>query len=428
MSIYKHRRIAAPRPAVDSEEAKAVREARELRKQRLAGAIDACRLAGGASAAAMPPPLSNRGVPAHGDVPPRRVEAAEMENYLYFYADAKGRMVEVPLRRGKGDSAFIDAVSFTFHESSLGQFVADEEYMEQASFRLWQIFGFGIHKQAKGHGNRFYDRCYIMGDEDTMYGRVHHGGQNETILVEILGTGCLAAKSGWEERLYDFLTAECIRPKLRRVDVAKDFFAGEYSPDQAYADWEAGLFDKRGKRPIAERIGADWTSPTSRGKTFAVGSRQSSCYARIYDKAKQLGDAHGTFCRFELEFKGKYCLVPFEILLVPGEFFGGSSAAAARFAETENKRYTGAKKLVQTTIERVQEVARKQCGRAINLMLELGNTAEQIVQKLKADAGLLPQRLKPESFCCEFYPNTPFHKLPRKMDVLGMVQTDYCFT
>ncbi|KLS30044.1 hypothetical protein M722_11650, partial [Neisseria gonorrhoeae ALB_2011_04_03] len=73
------------------------------------------------------------------------------------------------------------------------------------------------------------------GTENAQYGRVHYGGQQNTILFELTGTGCGVAKEGWESRLFVFLT-NAIRPKITRVDVAKDFFNGEYSPNQARED------------------------------------------------------------------------------------------------------------------------------------------------------------------------------------------------
>ncbi|UWT36668.1 replication initiation factor domain-containing protein [Neisseria gonorrhoeae] len=43
------------------------------------------------------------------------------------------------------------------------------------------------------------------------------------------------------------------------------------------------------------------------GKTYGIGSRESSKYVRIYEKGKQLGDKTSTWTRFEIEFKAKHC-------------------------------------------------------------------------------------------------------------------------
>ncbi|HHS1655110.1 TPA: replication initiation factor domain-containing protein, partial [Neisseria meningitidis] len=44
------------------------------------------------------------------------IQPQEYERYEKVVMDAKGNLKVVPLRRGKGDSAFIDTISFTFHE------------------------------------------------------------------------------------------------------------------------------------------------------------------------------------------------------------------------------------------------------------------------------------------------------------------------
>ena len=44
---------------------------------------------------------------------------SEFEHYTHFLQGANGRMLEIPLRRGVGDSAFIDQITFSFHERSI---------------------------------------------------------------------------------------------------------------------------------------------------------------------------------------------------------------------------------------------------------------------------------------------------------------------
>lgn len=34
-----------------------------------------------------------------------------------------------------------------------------------------EVFGFGIYKESKGSGGRFYERCWLMGSEDALYGQ-----------------------------------------------------------------------------------------------------------------------------------------------------------------------------------------------------------------------------------------------------------------
>ena len=61
----------------------------------------------------------------------------------------------------------------------------------------------------------------------------------------------MAALPGWENRLHEFLS-KCVRPKITRVDVAHDFFNGEYTPDQAMLDHDNGHYDVHNMRPKTE--------------------------------------------------------------------------------------------------------------------------------------------------------------------------------
>ena len=167
-------------------------------------------------------------------------EHETFEKYTTFLTDSKGRLIEVPLRRGKANSAFIDQISFSIHEDTFSllagyPLVADDEYIVRASMVLADIFGFGITEKAKHSGGRFYDSCWLMGTDNAQYGRVHFGGQNNTMLIEVTATGCNAASDGWESRLYNFIV-QAVRPKITRIDIAKDFFQGEYTPEQAKSD------------------------------------------------------------------------------------------------------------------------------------------------------------------------------------------------
>ncbi|HGG8062295.1 TPA: replication initiation factor, partial [Neisseria meningitidis] len=59
------------------------------------------------------PPLSNRGG-TETETAGRVQEVFEC--YETYITDGKGNLLGVPLRRGVSDSAFIDQISFSFHE------------------------------------------------------------------------------------------------------------------------------------------------------------------------------------------------------------------------------------------------------------------------------------------------------------------------
>ncbi len=200
-----------------------------------------------------------------------------------------------------------------------------------------EVFGFCIYKESKGSGGRFYERCWLMGSEDVLYGRVHFGGQDNTILFELTGIGFGVAKEGWESRLFAFLT-NAIRPKITRVDIAADFFIGEYSLNQVRDDRNKGMFTCHHVKPKGECLGSDWEeddeAKMTKGKTYGIGSRESSKYVGVYEKGKQLGDKTSTWTRFEIEFKAKTSLSLLKFCRIRANI----SAAHIRFANDSSKR------------------------------------------------------------------------------------------
>ena len=335
------------------------------------------------------------------------------EHYEQVIVSPKGELLTIPLRRGVSDTAFIDQITFRIHVDSLCLFakqaflISDESYIKVASEQLCQILGFGIAYKLNHSGGRFYDHCYQMGDQDVQYGRVHIGGQNNTLLVELTATGCMAAATGWEKRLYDFLI-QCYGARITRIDLAKDFFNGEYSPEQAKQDRLDGLFTRhRAKMPVGESVGTDWESDTKKGKTYYVGSRESSRYVRVYEKGKQLGDENSIWTRFEVEMKARDIVIPFDSLLYPGEYFGGAYPICEKFSKLSvTKQVDSASKVFEITLEKGVEFIKRQCGKwlvAIEESFKGKKTKEQIYEMLSDDEGRLPKRLKSHRFAAEFY-------------------------
>lgn len=73
----------------------------------------------------------------------------EFEYFSHFVSDGKGKFIEIPLRRGRDDGAFIDQITFTIHEDSLPKvtgkgLVSDTEFVVKYSELLEEILGFGI--------------------------------------------------------------------------------------------------------------------------------------------------------------------------------------------------------------------------------------------------------------------------------------------
>ena len=81
-------------------------------------ACDSPPRAGGADAAdGAPPRLTGGDRKTEALIAPYQIDWSQFQNVEYFshwLTDTKGRILEVPLRKGKSDSAMIDYLTFTF--------------------------------------------------------------------------------------------------------------------------------------------------------------------------------------------------------------------------------------------------------------------------------------------------------------------------
>lgn len=328
----------------------------------------------------------------------------EFEYFSHFVSDGKGKFIEIPLRRGRDDGAFIDQITFTIHEDSLPKvtgkgLVSDTEFVVKYSELLEEILGFGITQKLPFKGKFFYKSCYQLGPDNVEYGKVHYGGQRETMLVELNGTGCQAAIPGWENRLYEFLS-KCIRPKITRVDVAHDFFNGEYTPDQALLDHDNGHFDVHNMRTKSECRGTAWRNDDGSGKTFYVGKRGNSKFTRVYEKGKQFGDVNSPWVRFETEFRAGDIEIPLDVLLYPGSYLGGAYPICKAIFKTEAKRMDAKTETVNLSFDHKLFHARNQVGKMVNFLRDIGWDDTKIVDELVKGIEGYPKGLQPEQYDC----------------------------
>ncbi len=332
--------------------------------------------------------------------------------------------MEIPLRRGREDGAFIDQITFTIHEDSIPAvtgkvFVSDNEYIVKYSELLEEILGFGISCKLPFKGKFFYKSCYQLGPDNVEYGKVHYGGQRDTILVELNGTGCTAAKPNWEKRLHDFLT-KCVRPKITRCDVAHDFFQGEYTPEQAMLDHDNGHYDVHNMRPKSQCVGTAWRKEDGSGKSFYIGKRGNAKYTRIYEKGRQLGDKDNPWVRFETEFRAGDIEIPLDILLCSGSYLGGAYPIGAAIFKGGMKRMETVEKVVNITFDHKLFHARNQVGKFVNFLRGIGWDDSQIVEALLEGVDGYPKGLQPEQYDCQTAKVQYLHEEQKAIDDLKM--------
>lgn len=304
-----------------------------------------------------------------------------------------GDIVEFPQRRGwGGDHAFVDWLNITVHKSTADQYadycVTPEDYILAVSMRIEALLGFGVTSKCT-NGRNFYHHAYELGDK---WGYLCIGGQRDTILIMLNGTGCTAAKAGWEGRVHDWLVNEAESPRITRVDCAYDDYMGEnYSVDRAEQDFDADLFQcYRGTAPECEQIG-NWKRPNGKGRTFATGLRRSGKYSRTYERGKKFGCKESPWVRIEVEFKSVDRVIPFDILLVAGEYLAASYPAFAWINEKQS-RIESARIETVINYDRALEIIKRQYGHYFGILVDVEGSADALIQKISREGD--PKRLK----------------------------------
>lgn len=298
--------------------------------------------------------------------------------------------------------SFVDWLTFTFKLSCFPltlhtnePAVSEFDYVSMLSASLYDVFGYGVTGQ-RSSGLNFYTHSFDFGHNG--WGFVCIGGQNDTCSVTVKGQGLLAAKPGWERRLFNFLNS-IPDAKLTRVDLANDNFNSEISLDDYLAMYKADLFTSRGRPPNVEQAG-NWINPTGKGRTLYIGARKSGKLLRIYEKGLQLANGfHEKFpnwVRVELELKNQDRTIPLEVLLRPGQYLAGSYPALANMHKLQDVIKT-AKTSAKSAFERSIETTRHQFGKHIWTHVQILG-ADEAIRLLTAGKEEIPASLNFDTF------------------------------
>ncbi len=339
------------------------------------------RMAARSAASGAFPPLSNTG----GKSP-------DGSEYVKLVME-DGKIKQVLSRRGYGGSAaFIDWINFTIgaetfddddcsiNQESLDLLpITEEQYVVCASRALSSIFGYGVTAKKPGNGQNFYESAYTLGDE---WGSLSIGGQKETILVIISGSGLAAAREGWEARLKTFLE-NSDRSRITRVDLAHDDYSGTtYTVDKADQDHTDGLYNCGGRNPRCEYRG-DWKNPDGKGRSFYIGNRKNGKFCRVYEKGRELGSPSSDWVRVEVEFKSVDRVIPFDVLTVPGEYLAAAYPAFA-WINQHQERIETTQKVTQANVEKAMKWLKHQCGAYVHHLTQLFGV-EEFVKRVSRD-------------------------------------------
>lgn len=303
-----------------------------------------------------------------------------------------GKVLEIPARRGwGGQAAFIDWVNITCKDETfidladLGSY-DDKRIAMACSAACESIFGFGITSQRE-NGANMYKRAFNLGNN---YGLVCHGGQRGTLMIALNGSGCAAAKEGWEKRLHDWLlTAK--QGRITRCDMAYDDYDGiAYNVDRARCDYDDGNFQAGGRAPDCEMRG-NWIRPNGKGRTFYVGHAQSGKLARIYEKGKQLGSPSSNWVRVEGQLGRRDRIIPFDVLLEPGAYLAAMYPAFDWISEVQHRVKTE-QKSAKIRYEHALEWLKHQAGALLWAAKEIEGSADALLERIMR-VGDFPKRL-----------------------------------
>ncbi|NMG45551.1 phage replication protein [Aromatoleum toluvorans] len=345
----------------------------------------------GATGCGFPPP-TKRG----GKVPKRRdaQHLNEVKLVLTDSGETKMVMVRKPI---DGECAFIDGMRFTvgvetWHRGEKGTLLTDSQVMTECSLMMERVFGFGVTKSL-GHGRDFYTSCFVLGED---LGYVCMGGKSQrgTMLIVLHGTGAMAARAGWEGRLFQFLSTVASRPTITRIDLAHDDYEGAYwTCDYADRAFDLGWWKMGGRMPSHEYRG-NWKRPDGSGRTLYIGKRKNGKLCRTYEKGKQLGDESSLWVRCEVEVHNNDRVIPLDVLLHPSGYFLGQYDALCVIApHIEGKRIRTARAVVQITVQACLDNVKKSYGAYIRVLrLALGDVG--LLDAIQRNDDVYPVRLK----------------------------------
>lgn len=183
-----------------------------------------------------------------------------------------------------------------------------------------RLLGFTLGDDRPGRD--YYDFtttiCNANGYE---VGSVSAGGEGQrgTVAFTLKGEGCTNAHQGWQKRVHEAF--EAMQPKITRIDLARDFYDGEVTIEDAVTAYRDHAFSYQNRKPKPNNIG-NWEDGNSR--TFQVGMRESGKLCRIYEKDHQFGLMDGKWVRVEVELRNTNRVIPWDALVSGAQYYAGA--------------------------------------------------------------------------------------------------------
>lgn len=231
------------------------------------------------------------------------------------------------------------------------------------------------------------------GAEQTVIGCLALGGESQEgrWLFQLTGQGCKFV-TDWP-LLADLL--ESLDARLTRVDLALDFFEGEYSVEDALCLHSADGFTFPGKAAPKTSLTGDWLGKVD-GRTLYVGKAANGKMLRVYEKGRQLGDADSEWTRFEVQLGNRDRVIPFDVLTDCDSFFAGAYPALADLVEAAAQRIPTSRPDAKITLAHLGHHLKRCYGKVINALTKHASaTHAELIEGVTILS--LPRRLDPTS-------------------------------
>lgn len=237
----------------------------------------------------------------------------------------------------------------------------------------------------RGKGMNGYDYSFQMGEDGAIF---CYGGQRNTGLIMLPGHACHTIVD-WQP-LMSFLRDQ-LNARITRWDGAVDDFAGVHSVDWAVEQYKFGNFTNGGNKPSCKQNG-NWIEPDGTGRTFYVGKRENGKMLRVYEKGMQSGTPFHPWVRWEVELHNVDRVIPWEVILEPGKYVAGAFPKVLNWVQEEMSRIRTIQTETKLSYDHLVKCASIAYGRLLNAMLEVEESPEDIINKLRKDG--LPKRLR----------------------------------
>lgn len=234
-------------------------------------------------------------------------------------------------------------------------------------------------------GKHRYEYAIDLGTSGAL---VCYGGNADTCLVSLGGESCSLAED-WNAVIA--FGRDRMQGRVTRWDGAVDDYLGTHTVDLALKLWLQKKFGAGGNQPKLKQVG-NWIAPDGSGRTVYIGRRENGKCLRVYEKGMQLGAQWHPWVRWELSYGNRDRILPWEVLIQPGQYVVGAYPKALSWIHDEASRVRTIQKQLQIGYEALTHHASRIFGPLINVMLEVEGDADKVVQKLRRDGR--PKRLK----------------------------------